>query len=106
MEERSQRDAGDMLDKLKPAHQSQIVAAMTSIELLLTNGHTLKFDAKPSYILRDPRAGDFGWIISRHAQLCSQEYGWGERSKDSVRRLSPISSTTSTRNVSAAGSLN
>ena len=67
-----------MLDKLRPAHQSQIVAAMTSIETLLTNGQTSKFDAKPSYILRDPRAGDFGWIISRHAQLYLQEYGWGE----------------------------
>ena len=78
MEERSQRDAADMLDKLRPAHQSQIVAAMTSIETLLTNGQTSKFDAKPSYILRDPRAGDFGWIISRHAQLYLQEYGWGE----------------------------
>jgi DNA-binding MarR family transcriptional regulator/N-acetylglutamate synthase-like GNAT family acetyltransferase len=78
MEERSQRDAGAMLDKLKPAQQSRIVAAMTSIETLLTNGQTAKFDAKPSYTLRDPQAGDFGWIISRHAELYLQEYGWGE----------------------------
>jgi DNA-binding MarR family transcriptional regulator/N-acetylglutamate synthase-like GNAT family acetyltransferase len=78
MEERSQRDAGAMLDKLKPAQQSRIVAAMTSIETLLTNGQTAKFDAKPSYTLRDPQAGDFGWIISRHAELYMQEYGWGE----------------------------
>jgi DNA-binding MarR family transcriptional regulator/N-acetylglutamate synthase-like GNAT family acetyltransferase len=78
MEERSQRDAGAMLDKLKPAQQSRIVAAMTSIETLLTNGQTAKFDPKPSYTLRDPQAGDFGWIVSRHAQLYLQEYGWGE----------------------------
>jgi GNAT superfamily N-acetyltransferase len=78
MEERSQRDAGAMLDKLKPAQQSRIVAAMTSIETLLTNGQTARFDGKPSYTLRDPQAGDFGWIISRHAQLYLQEYGWGE----------------------------
>ena len=78
MEERSQRDAGAMLDKLKPAQQSRIVAAMTSIETLLTNGQTAKFDAKPSYTLRDPRAGDFGWIISRHAELYLHEYGWCE----------------------------
>jgi DNA-binding MarR family transcriptional regulator/N-acetylglutamate synthase-like GNAT family acetyltransferase len=77
MEERSQRDAGAMLDKLKPAQQSRIVAAMTSIETLLT-GQTARFDAKPSYTLRNPQAGDFGWIISRHAQLYLQEYGWGE----------------------------
>ena len=34
--------------------------------------------AKPAYILRAPRHGDFGWIVSRHAELYAQEYGWGE----------------------------
>jgi DNA-binding MarR family transcriptional regulator/GNAT superfamily N-acetyltransferase len=77
MEERSQRDAGAMLDKLEPSQQTQIVAAMTSIETLLTNGQTVKC-AQPRYTLREPRAGDFGWVISRHAELYLQEYGWGE----------------------------
>lgn len=78
MEERSQHDAGAMLDKLKPSQQAQIVAAMTSIETLLTDGQTVISDAKPRYTLRDPRAGDFGWVISRHAELYFQEYGWGD----------------------------
>ena len=30
------------------------------------------------YILREPEPGDFGWIVSRHAERYSQEYGWGE----------------------------
>ena len=34
--------------------------------------------AKPDYILREPRHGDFGWIVSRHAELYAQEYGWTE----------------------------
>lgn len=25
-----------------------------------------------------PRPGDFGWIVSRHAELYLQEYGWSE----------------------------
>ena len=25
-----------------------------------------------------PRHGDFGWIVSRHAELYAQEYGWVE----------------------------
>ena len=78
MEERSQRDAGAMLDKLQPSQQTQIVAAMTSIETLLTNGQAVKSGAQPRYTLREPRAGDFGWVISRHAELYLQEYGWGE----------------------------
>jgi DNA-binding MarR family transcriptional regulator/GNAT superfamily N-acetyltransferase len=77
MEERSQRDAGAMLDRLKPSQQAQIVAAMTSIETLLANGQ-VKSDTKPRYTLREPRAGDFGWVVSRHAELYLREYGWGE----------------------------
>jgi DNA-binding MarR family transcriptional regulator/N-acetylglutamate synthase-like GNAT family acetyltransferase len=78
MEERSQRQAGAMLDKLDAAQQARIVAAMTSIETLLSGEPQAQPDAKPHYILRDPRAGDFGWIISRHAELYLQEYGWSE----------------------------
>ena len=78
MEERSQRDAGAMLDKLEPSQQTQIVAAMTSIETLLTNRQAVKCGTQPRCTLREPRAGDFGWVISRHAELYLQEYGWGE----------------------------
>ena len=77
MEQRSQRQAGAMLDKLNPAQQARIVAAMTSIETLLA-GESAQPDAKPGYILRGPRPGDFGWIVSRHAELYLQEYGWSE----------------------------
>ncbi|HEY3222591.1 MAG TPA: helix-turn-helix domain-containing GNAT family N-acetyltransferase [Pseudolabrys sp.] len=78
MEERSQRQAGAMLDKLDASQQARIVAAMTAIEALLTDESSRQSGEKPRYILRDPRAGDFGWIISRHAELYLQEYGWAE----------------------------
>jgi len=78
MEERSQRQAGAMLDKLDASQQARIVAAMTAIEALLTDESSRQSGEKPRYILRDPRAGDFGWIISRHAELYLQEHGWAE----------------------------
>ena len=28
--------------------------------------------------MREPRAGDFGWIVSRHAELYLHEYGWAD----------------------------
>jgi DNA-binding MarR family transcriptional regulator/GNAT superfamily N-acetyltransferase len=71
-EKRSQEFVGSMLAKLKPDEQARLVASMNSIQSLL-NGHTPAV-GKP--ILRGPKPGDFGWIVTRHAQLYRQEYGW------------------------------
>jgi DNA-binding MarR family transcriptional regulator/GNAT superfamily N-acetyltransferase len=77
-ERRSQRQAGAMLGKLKPAQQARLVAAMESIETLLAGEPPVKRDETPRAILRAPRHGDFGWIVARHAELYAQEYGWTE----------------------------
>lgn len=75
MESRSERDVADMLGKLSGVDQARLVAAMGTIEALL-DGEAQPSRAQP--LLRPPRAGDFGWIVSRHAELYGQEYGWGE----------------------------
>ena len=31
-----------------------------------------------AYLIRPPKIGDYGWIVSRHAELYWQEYKWGE----------------------------
>ena len=33
----------------------------------------------PLIVLRNPRAGDIGWIIHRHGALYAEEYGWNEK---------------------------
>jgi DNA-binding MarR family transcriptional regulator/GNAT superfamily N-acetyltransferase len=78
LERRSQRDVGRMLGKLEPAEQARLVAAMAEIETLLGNDAAAQRDEKPPYILREPRPGDFGWIVARHAELYAQEYQWTE----------------------------
>jgi len=74
LEKRSQETVSTMLGKLKPAEQTRLVAAMAEIETLL-GGET---PPKPEdgYLLRAPRPGDFGWIVSRHAEIYEKEYGW------------------------------
>jgi DNA-binding MarR family transcriptional regulator/N-acetylglutamate synthase-like GNAT family acetyltransferase len=78
MEQRSQRYAAAMLAKLDSGQQEQIVSAMNAIETLLAGTPAAKAGDRAPYTLREPRAGDFGWIVSRHAELYLREYGWAE----------------------------
>jgi GNAT superfamily N-acetyltransferase len=49
-----------------------MLGAMHSIENAL-NGRRDR-----NYILRPPRPGDLGWIVSRHATFYLENYGWRE----------------------------
>ena len=51
-----------------------LVSAMTTIETLLG----MKPESERKYILRQPRHGDFGWIVTSHAELYAKEYNWVE----------------------------
>ncbi|HEY4142675.1 MAG TPA: helix-turn-helix domain-containing GNAT family N-acetyltransferase [Pseudolabrys sp.] len=73
-EKRSQDNVATMLNVLPPADQSKLTQAMATIEQLLEEGTS----AKPSIVLCDPKHGDFGWIVTRHAQVYADEYGWGD----------------------------
>ncbi len=75
LEARSQRDTAAMLGKLKPADQARLIAAMTTIETLV-GGQSEQPESQRSYSLREPRPGDFGWIVKRNAELYARDYGW------------------------------
>jgi DNA-binding MarR family transcriptional regulator/N-acetylglutamate synthase-like GNAT family acetyltransferase len=72
-EKRSQRDVAAMLKNLEGGEQEKLVSAMQTIEGLLDG-------AAPAgeIIMRHPKPGDFGWIVTRHAELYAREYGWIE----------------------------
>jgi ribosomal protein S18 acetylase RimI-like enzyme len=63
-----------MLAKLDADDQDRLVGAMATIEQLLGADAA----TEPSVVLRAPKHGDFGWIVSRHAEIYAQEYGWGD----------------------------
>ncbi|MCK9908915.1 helix-turn-helix domain-containing GNAT family N-acetyltransferase [Microbacteriaceae bacterium K1510] len=76
LDKKSQDQVAGMLAHLNEAEQTRLIGAMTEIERLV--GHASKADDELAYTLRDPKPGDFGWVVTRHAELYLEEYGWGE----------------------------
>lgn len=76
LDKKSQDQVAGMLSHLNEAEQARLIGAMCEIERLI--GHAGKADDEMAYVLRDPKPGDFGWVVTRHAELYLEEYGWGE----------------------------
>jgi DNA-binding MarR family transcriptional regulator/GNAT superfamily N-acetyltransferase len=73
LEQRTERQVGAVLQKLRPPERDTLVSAMRTVETLIA--------AKPPVgapVLRAPKPGDLGWIVTRHAELYLQEWGWAE----------------------------
>ena len=43
--------------------------------------------SRTPYILRDPRPGDYGWMVSVHGELYAREYGWDALNSGYARQL-------------------
>src|SRR3569623_1180862 len=74
-EQRSHDDVAAMLSRLDDGEQSELVNAMHTIERLLEK-HGDAPPAARTVTLREPQAGDYGWIVAEHGRVYSQEYNW------------------------------
>jgi DNA-binding MarR family transcriptional regulator/GNAT superfamily N-acetyltransferase len=83
LDARSREEVGALVSRFPEPGQRRLVSAMETIESLLEP------PAAPAsaYLLRPPRAGDFGWIIHRQGVLYAEEYGWNEEFEGAVAEI-------------------
>jgi DNA-binding MarR family transcriptional regulator/N-acetylglutamate synthase-like GNAT family acetyltransferase len=82
LDRRSRMEIGGMLRALPKRDQERLVRAADTIEALLTGARTAQ-----ALLLREARAGDFGWIVSRHGALYQEEYGWNAQFEAMVAEI-------------------
>ncbi|CAM5780630.1 bifunctional helix-turn-helix transcriptional regulator/GNAT family N-acetyltransferase [Rhizobacter fulvus] len=84
LDTRSRQDVAALLAALDETQQQHLLASMTGIERLLASPE--ERGASPC-TLRPHRAGDIGWVVSRHGALYAGEYGWDMRFEALVARI-------------------
>ncbi len=71
---RASREFRDLLDAHSEVEQRRLVEALSDARAILGD------PAAPRQVkLRQPRPGDHGWILERHAAVYSAEQGWGPK---------------------------
>ncbi|TMR88224.1 MarR family transcriptional regulator [Nonomuraea basaltis] len=82
LDRRSAEEIERLLSGLPDEDQERLVASMATIRGLLAPE-----TGREPYVIRPPRTGDLGWVVYRHGELYSREYGWGTTFEQTVAKI-------------------
>ena len=83
LDTRSKADVSALLATLTEAQQQRLLQSMAGIAQLLGD----PAQRGEPYLLRPHRAGDIGWVVSRHGALYADEFAWDLRFEALVARI-------------------
>ncbi len=81
LDRRSDASVATLLGNHSPTERSRLINAMRTIERILDGR------AAASFTLRDPRPGDYGWVVQRNGALYAAECGWNLAYETLVARI-------------------
>jgi len=82
LDRRASEETASRLAGLDDAERRRLVAALAEVRSLLQPA-----EDERTVALRAPRAGELGWIVRRHGELYSEEYGWDADFEALVARI-------------------
>ncbi|VWX63655.1 MarR family transcriptional regulator [Burkholderiales bacterium 8X] len=75
LQQKSRDEAAALLAPLAPAEKRRLLDAMQVVQALVEPN--AEPAAKPkTALLREPAAGDIGWVVQQHGEIYAREYGW------------------------------
>ncbi|MER5882632.1 helix-turn-helix domain-containing GNAT family N-acetyltransferase [Streptomyces sp. NPDC001941] len=84
LDERSRTAVGALLDGIPPQEHPRLTDALRTVREIL--GRPRSGDGDTA-LLREPGAGELGWMVQRHGALYAAEYGWNADFEGLVARL-------------------
>ncbi|MVO84609.1 GNAT family N-acetyltransferase [Streptomyces sp. p1417] len=86
LDERSREAVGSLLTTVPAADRERLTAALATVRGLLADGARRPARAE-DVLLREPGAGDLGWIVQRNGALYAAQFGWNADYEGLVARI-------------------